>query len=84
MSTINSKNIPGFSQDVWSGFDGRSVYEWNSQFNNYRIQTSKKGYNVIGRNSNDATVCLMYFDSFEEALYYIRYREIIKFFDDVY
>lgn len=80
----HKEDLQGFKVEVWSGFDGRPVYEWNSQFSNYRVQTSKKGYNVIGRDSNDTTVCLMYFDIFEEAVYYIRHKEITKFFDDEY
>ena len=84
MSTMDSKNIKGFYKEIWSGFDGRAVCEWHSQFSNYRVQTSKKGYNVIGKDDNHTTVSLMYFDTFEEAVYHVRYRAITNFLGDEY
>ena len=61
---MNSKDTRGFKQEVWRGFDGRPVYEWNSQFSDYRVQPSGKGYTVIGRADDVGTVCLLYFDTF--------------------
>ena len=84
MNTMGLPDIPGFRKETWSGFDGRLVCEWNSQFSNYRVQPSGKGYIVVGRVDDYNTAYLIYFDSFEEAVYFIRNKEITKFFDDEY
>lgn len=79
MSTMDLSDIPGFISDHILTRRGYEAY-WRSRFSTLEIHSSGPGYRVT--HDYAASFTGAYYDTLEEAVYYVRYRAITNFLGD--
>ena len=79
MSTMDLPEIPGFISDHILTRRGYEAY-WRSKFSTLEIHSSGPGYRVT--HDYAASFTGAYYDTLEEAVYYVRYRAITNFLGD--
>lgn len=78
MSYIKLPDIPGFISEHFLTHRGTEGW-WRSRFSTLEIETCKDYFRV---KHSDLPFKGQNYDTLEEAIYYVRYEAITKFFGD--